>query len=315
MARQQCIVGIGEAVLVEGGEEPTVAGMAASATVHARRFGHRGIALTRIGQDPAGEELVRVLQEAEVDVSHVQYDPDRPTARRRRLGIPGRSVGAVSEESAFNHLQWDFDLDDVAQITDAAFFGLVAQRDGQSRSVIARYLDSCTHAIRVFDLTNRDEPVLDRRIIDAMLHRADAAVLDASAIGHVMPGSSGNPWRETVLKFLKNHELAFALTIEPITPGSDNGEQSGLIDDGSDDAKRQSRRDASGHRLVLHTSDDAWSGENQYAGAAHTAMIMAVLHGMLLAWEPARTMQLVGDIADFTREQPDKPIPEAMLTP
>ena len=312
MPRQQTIVGIGETVLVEGGEQSQVEGIAAVAAVQALRFAQRAIAITRIGQDPAGDEIVRVLRETGVDINHLQYDPDRPTARRRRMGLAGRTSVDASTSSAFNHLQWDFDLADVAQITDAAVFGLVSQRDGQSRSVIARYLDCCTHAIRLCDLTNRDEAPLDRRIVDAALNHSDAVVVDETALQRTVPSSTQRPYRDAITQLLKQHRLAFAISIEPAAT-SDNGQGSGELPSADDDAS-QATQHTQNRRVVLHSADDAWSAHSDYDANTHMTAVMAVLHGMLIAWEPARTMQLVDDVTAFTAEHGNDAIPDRMLS-
>jgi fructokinase len=153
MARQRVIAGIGEVLLAEYPDREEPVGLAALVPIHAVLAGHEGIAISRLGQDRAGNCLVSELRERGVDVSHLQTDPDLATGRVLIRALGGTSV--VDAHAAYDQLQWDFDLADVAQGVDAVVYGALIRRSGQARSAIDRFLDECKTALRVFDITDR----------------------------------------------------------------------------------------------------------------------------------------------------------------
>ena len=137
MGRRQTIVGLGEARAERtDGDEP--AGLALVVPINAVLLGHEGIAVSRLGQDRTADLLIERLQALGVDVSHLQRDPDLATAR-----VSTRSVSShrgIDTQAAFDNLQWDFDLSDVAQEADAVVFGVLGRQSGQARSTADRFL-------------------------------------------------------------------------------------------------------------------------------------------------------------------------------
>ena len=161
MARQRTIIGLGETLLLEHPDRTTVGGLAARVAMRAVSLGHRGVVVSRIGQDPPAAEMRHLLDEAGVDITYVQQDPDLPTARVIVRPIGPRLERHREERAAFDNLQADFDLMDIAQATDAVVYGLLTRRSGQTRSEENRFLAECGAALRVFDLTNRLDDTID----------------------------------------------------------------------------------------------------------------------------------------------------------
>ena len=201
MARRRVIIGIGEALLAEYPDREEPAGLAALVPLHAVLLGHEGIAISRLGQDRTADALVSALRERGVDVGHLQSDPDLATGRLliRALGEPT----LVDAHAAYDQLQWDFDLADLAQGADAVVFGALIRRSGQSRSAMDRFLDECKAALRVFDLTNRAGPELNRGQALSGLRHAEVAVADDHAINSLLPGDDERAPQDAARELLR----------------------------------------------------------------------------------------------------------------
>lgn len=198
------MVSIGEALLNERGDRVEAGGLAVAFAAAAMRVAKAadpasplaaaaGWAVSRIGQDQAGDELLRQARAMGINVDLVQTDPDLPTARLITRSIAGRVSATLSGNSAFDNLQWDFDMIDLAQRADAVVFGQLARRGGQTKSVIKQFLLECSgggggggvgggggggNALRVFDLTNRAADKLDRGDAVSGLEFCDVLVSD-----------------------------------------------------------------------------------------------------------------------------------------
>ena len=192
MPRERVIVSIGEALLCEYPDRSEPGGLALTAAIAAVKAGHRGYAVSRVGQDAAGDELLRQARGLNINVDHVQTDPDLSTGRLVTRSIAGRSTRTLTSNAAFDNLQWDFDLVDLAQRADAAIFGQLARRVWQARSVIKQFLLECPGAMRVFDVTNRGSETLERSDAWTGLEFCEMLVADEPALRSLAPASGGD---------------------------------------------------------------------------------------------------------------------------
>ncbi|HWB19076.1 MAG TPA: hypothetical protein VG711_02160 [Phycisphaerales bacterium] len=209
MFSSHVIIGIGEAVWNTNPPSPSPAGLAPLVAIRAAQVGHVGIPISRLGQDNSADALLASLQAAKVSVNHLQSDPDLPTAVYQ-LRRSASSARTLIPNAAFDVLQWDFDLVDVAQRAAAVVYGQIARRNWQSRSVIKQFLLECTSAIRLFDLTNREGSPPARADIATALELATSMILDSAAFSVLSPGVSMENSESLVpaaLKILKSHDL------------------------------------------------------------------------------------------------------------
>jgi hypothetical protein len=274
MSRPRVIVGIGEALLCETPERIEPGGLAVNTALEAAKLGHAGIAISRIGQDRAGDDLLGLLTKARLNTAHLQSDPDLPTGRIIVRTVAGKVAQSLTARAAFDNLQWDFDMIDAAQQADAVVFGGLARREGQSRSVIKQFLAECTGAIRVFDMTNRAGDTVDRAEARAALEFAEAAVVDAVALKALVPGwapaVAGSPaphapaMNEPARELLIANRLSFVLT---------------------------SHRTPQGEQFTLHNGEGSWPAASPFPTDQHEGAIVRVLAGMLGGAENARVVE------------------------
>ena len=172
------LVAIGDAMLIESPEGVRGGGIAPSYAWPAALADLRAIPIARLGQDDRARRLRELLQHEQIDTSLLQSDPDLPTARMVVRHLAGRTQRTVEPYAAFDNLQWDFDLQDVAPQADIVVCGLRAQRTAQAGSVVRRFLDACATSLRVLDMTYRPEVAVERSAVDQLLERSDIIIAD-----------------------------------------------------------------------------------------------------------------------------------------
>ncbi|MHC4414184.1 MAG: carbohydrate kinase family protein [Planctomycetota bacterium] len=281
MARRRVIVSIGEAILAEHPDREEPAGLALLVPKYAVLLGHEGIAISRVGQDRAADELIRQLRAVGVDVTHIQNDPDLATGRLLVRSLGGKH--GLDSLAAFDSLQWDFDLADVAQRADAVVFGALARRSGQARSTSDRFLAECTLALRVFDLTNRPGQEYDRRSALSGLGFAEALIIDKHAVNDLLPSAGDKPPRKAATELIRASNLTFVLAAEP------------------------------GEPLVIHTAESSWQGHDPHRREAHEACVVGLLHGVLAGWDLRASLELAERMGRHALQHPGEPPPEEVL--
>lgn len=286
MARQRTIVGIGEVLLIEHPDRVETGGLAATTALAAKRFGHTGVPISRLGQDLAANELLTHLKAAGISIDHLQSDPDLPTGRLVIRSIAGKSRRTLQPRAAFDNLQWDFDLDDLAQQADAAVFGFLAQRTGQAQSIIHRFLAECRNGIRVFNATNRAGDELDRGALRPNLEYADGLIADRVALKALAPSWDEKDSRAAALELLRSASLAFVVTI-------DAGECT--------------------QTFTIHTSGDSRTAPRACPAAQHEVALVAIVHGMINGWDSSRSLELACAAAEHAAKNPDAPLPGDVL--
>ncbi|TVQ57782.1 MAG: carbohydrate kinase family protein [Phycisphaerales bacterium] len=211
------MISIGDGVLIDGPDGPSAGGIAFSYARAAAKFGHHAVPISRLGQDDRSQRVRELLKHDLIDLSLLQSDPDLPTARLSIQRLAGRERLAIEPHAAFDALQWDFDLQDIAPRAEAVFFGLTAQRSAQSGSVIRRFLDSCTTSLRVADFSQRAErraiSHVFRNEADSLLERCEILFVDDAGWRELRFGGE-RPTEDGVRSVLRRHGLAVALVID-----------------------------------------------------------------------------------------------------
>ncbi len=282
MARRRVIVGVGEALLRESGGREQPAGLGLLVPLHAVQLGHEGVAVSRVGQDATGDILLSKLRDLGVDVDHLQTDPDLPTGR---LVVSALGTRGLEGHAAFDNLQWDFDLEDVAQRADAVVFGGLIRRSGQARSAVDRFLAECRMALRVFDLAGRAGVDLNRGHAMSGLRRAEALVIDDHALSQLLPGAGDTPPDEVARELARQADLSLVLIAQE------------------------------GRPVSARTADASCSGATVHRRETHEATVVALLHGVLAGWELAASVAFAERVAQHVAERPDQPLPPELLQP
>ena len=151
------VVGIGEALFDCLPEGRKLGGAPANFAYHVSQFGLNGCAISAIGDDELGEEIVETFEK--VGLNHVLPIVPQPTGTVKvtldEKGIPQYDICLGV---AWDNIPLTDEMLDIARHTEAICFGSLAQRSEKSRQTIHAFLDAAPkEALRVFDINLRQQ--------------------------------------------------------------------------------------------------------------------------------------------------------------
>lgn len=120
-------------------------------------LGDEGIVASRVGADELGGEAKRRLNALGLRTNYVQVDPDHRTGIARvQVDERGQPSFEIAQPVAWDFLAWTEEWRELAQKTDAACFGTLAQRVTASRNTTHQFLLALRpEATRIFDVNLR----------------------------------------------------------------------------------------------------------------------------------------------------------------
>lgn len=151
------VVGLGEALFDCLPEGRKLGGAPANFAYHTAQFGHESIAISAIGDDELGKEIVETFNK--VNLRHVLPLVEQPTGTVQvtldQNGIPQYEICLGV---AWDNIPYTDEMNAIAQETKAVCFGSLAQRTEGSRKTIQRFLQTTPkEALRVFDINLRQQ--------------------------------------------------------------------------------------------------------------------------------------------------------------
>jgi len=176
------VVAIGEALWDVFPDQRRAGGAPFNVACHAARLGDRGVVITRVGDDPAGEELVAFLRGRGVVTDHVQRDAARPTGTVSVTIEDSDPRYAIAEDVAWDYMTAEDAARTLMRTADAICVGSLAQRREPSRATIRQLLsDARGRALVVFDVNLRP-PFIDSDVIEATFRVADVVKMSESEV-------------------------------------------------------------------------------------------------------------------------------------
>ena len=166
------VIGIGEALWDMLPEGKKLGGAPANFAYHASQFGLEGLAVSAIGQDKLGEEIVEALEE-----HHLPYHLDRVDYPTGTVQVTLDSRGVPQYEIktgvAWDNIPYTRELAQLALQCQAVCFGSLAQRSPVSRESIGLFLDAVPKdCLKVFDINLRQD-FYDKEVLEASFRRCD----------------------------------------------------------------------------------------------------------------------------------------------
>lgn len=149
------VVGLGEALFDCLPEGRKLGGAPANFAYHTGQFGHESVAISAIGDDELGREIVDTFQK--VNLRHVLPLVEQPTGTVQvTLDDRGIPQYEICLGVAWDNIPYTPEMAAIARDTKAVCFGSLAQRSEVSRSTIQQFLDATpAEALRVFDINLR----------------------------------------------------------------------------------------------------------------------------------------------------------------
>ncbi len=120
-------------------------------------LGNHATLVSRVGNDDLGREAVARVSNLGVDASHIQVDSVHPTGTVSvTLDDRGIADFRIVREVAWDYIEWNADIRQLAAQAEVVCFGTLAQRQEPSKSTIHHFLratrESC---LRIFDVNLR----------------------------------------------------------------------------------------------------------------------------------------------------------------
>ena len=120
---------------------PRFGGATANFACHSARLGADVHMVSGVGEDERGEALLQVYRKHGVNIDLVQVLKDYPTGvvhvELAEKGLPTFTIG---ENAAWDHWEWNEEIDRMVTKADALYFGTLGQRGQSSRVGIRKAL-------------------------------------------------------------------------------------------------------------------------------------------------------------------------------
>ena len=176
------VVAIGEALWDVFPDRRRPGGAPCNVACHAARLGDRGVIITRVGRDTAGEELVAFLDGLGVVTDYVQRDEAKPTGTVSVTIEDSDPRYAIAEDVAWDRIAAEAEARTLVRTADAVCVGSLAQRAGPSRAVIGQLLSEARgRALIVFDVNLRP-PFIDAEVIEDTFRAADIVKMSEAEV-------------------------------------------------------------------------------------------------------------------------------------
>ncbi len=151
-------IGIGEILwdLLPTGKQP--GGAPANFAYTASQLGDCGTVVSRVGADENGAEILKLFKTCGLEINEIQVDREKPTGTVKVNLKNGQPEYKILEPVAWDFLETNDNLRDLAKKCDAVCFGTLAQRNAISRKTIQEFLRSTrSDALRIFDVNLRQQ--------------------------------------------------------------------------------------------------------------------------------------------------------------
>lgn len=168
LVMNKIIVGLGEILWDVFPERKVLGGAPANFAYHASQFGFNGYALSAIGNDLLGKEILDAL--AQKQLNYLIETTDFPTGTVQvTLSGEGIPQYEICENVAWDNIPFTNRAENLAKSAAAVCFGSLAQRSKTSRETVQRFLKAVpADCVKIFDINLRQH-FYTRQIIEDSL--------------------------------------------------------------------------------------------------------------------------------------------------
>ena len=202
------VIGIGEALWDVLPEGKKLGGAPANFAYHARQFGLEGIAVSAIGQDALGDEIVEDFEAHGLpyNLSRVDYPTGTVQVTLDAKGVPQYEI---KTDVAWDNIPFTGELKALAADCKAVCFGSLAQRSAVSRATIGAFLDAVPEdCMKVFDINLRQN-FYDAEVLETSFRRCDILKINDEELVIIsrMFGYAGPDLDDKCRKIIKDYDL------------------------------------------------------------------------------------------------------------
>lgn len=180
------IIGLGEVLWDMLPTGKALGGAPANFAYHATRLGGSGVAVSAVGNDPLGDEIVALLTDKGLaaHIERVAYPTGTVAVTLDERGVPSYEI---CEGVAWDNIPYTAAMHSLAEEAAAVCFGSLAQRSEVSAATIERFLaalpDGC---LKIFDINLRQH-YYSQEIIEKSLQIADILKINDEEMDIVAP--------------------------------------------------------------------------------------------------------------------------------
>lgn len=162
------IIGIGELLWDILPDGKVLGGAPANFAYHASQLGCEGYAVSAVGNDPLGNEILEGLNKRKLGhlVEVTEYPTGTVQVTLDEAGVPQYQI---CENVAWDNIPLTPEMEKLARSADAVCFGSLAQRNSTSRETTRRFLSLVPDsAFKIFDINLRQH-FYTKELIEASL--------------------------------------------------------------------------------------------------------------------------------------------------
>ena len=182
----QYVIGLGEALFDCLPTGRKLGGAPANFAFHASQFGLNSCAVSAIGNDELGREIIDILTSAGLryQLPRVAYPTGTVQVTLSGAGIPQYDI---CQGVAWDNIPYTEEIAALAPDTVAVCFGSLAQRNGVSRATIQAFLAAMpADSLRVFDINLRQN-WYSKEVIEQSLQRCNVLKINDEELDVVAP--------------------------------------------------------------------------------------------------------------------------------
>ncbi|MFG5859540.1 MULTISPECIES: carbohydrate kinase [Dysgonomonas] len=202
------IVGLGEILWDIFPERKVMGGAPANFAYHVSQFGYNGHAVSAVGDDLLGKEILECLAKKELNylIETTDYPTGTVNVKLNKEGIPEYEI---CENVAWDNIPFTAKTENLAKNTGTVSFGSLAQRNSVSRETIKRFLKSMPeNSLKIFDINLRQH-FYSKELIHESLQLSNMLKINDEEIVLVaqLYGYKENDEQEICKRLLEEYEL------------------------------------------------------------------------------------------------------------
>jgi fructokinase len=152
---ENIIIGIGEILWDVFPEGKVLGGAPANFAYHVSQLGFDGVAVSAIGNDELGDEILSCLNKKKLNYL-IEKTPFPTGTVQVTLSGKGIPQYEICQKVAWDNIPFTPEMEALARKTKTVCFGSLAQRNQASRITINKFLDLVpTDALKIFDINLR----------------------------------------------------------------------------------------------------------------------------------------------------------------
>lgn len=218
--KNKTIVGIGEILFDLLPQGPQLGGAPANFAYHVSRLGGAGVAVSAVGKDELGADILHILASKNLDaiLPQVEHPTGTVEVSLDEKGIPAYTI---IEGVAWDNVPFSTEMEVLAAEAGAVCFGTLAQRSPVTRNTIRQFIRHMPEdSLKVYDINLRQH-FFSKEIVDASLRIADILKINDEEIATVsaLLDLDDNP--ETACRQLIGR---YGLRLVILTKGGDGSE-------------------------------------------------------------------------------------------